>query len=94
MAGFCDECGESFPTATSKFCDNCGKKRVFGNVEVAPAEPIVVRENTIVEEEAWDSLWVVPEYSGNLTLYDRVCGIQGCLSRRHDGVTTSRHDGS
>ena len=62
--------------ATSKFCSNCGKKRVFGNVEVAPAEPIVVRENTTVEEETRDSLWIVPEYSGNLTLYDRVYGIK------------------
>ena len=56
MAGFYDECGESFPTATSKFCGNCGKKRVFGNVEVALVEPIVVRENTTIEEETWDSL--------------------------------------
>ena len=52
------------------------KKRVFGNVEVAPVEPIVVRENATVEEETLDSLWVVPEYSGNLTLYDRVYGIK------------------
>ena len=76
MAGFCDECGESFSTATSKFCGNCGKKRVIGNVEVAHAEPIVVRENTTEGEEARDSLWVVLEYSGNLTLYDRVYGIK------------------
>ena len=74
MVGFYDESGESFPTSTSKFCGNCGKKRVFGNVEVAPVEPIVVRENTTVEEETRDSLWAVPEYS--LTLYDRVYGIK------------------
>ena len=70
MADFCDECGESFPTTTSKFCGNCGKKRVFGNVEVALVEPLVVRENTTIEEETRDSLWVVLEYSGNLTLYE------------------------
>lgn len=85
MAGFCDQCGESFPTATSKFCGNCGKKRVFGNVEVVPVEPIVVRENTTVdvvrenttvEEGTRVSLWAVPEYRGNLTLYDRVYGMK------------------
>ena len=45
-------------------------------MEVVPVEPIVVSENTTLEEETRVSLWVVPEYSGNLTLYDRVYGIK------------------
>ena len=45
-------------------------------MEVATIEPIFVRKNTIVEEETRDSLWAIPEYSGNLTLYDTVYGIK------------------
>jgi len=69
--GFCDNCGEAFPKATSNFCFNCGSKRVSEIVQVVEA-------NASVEQETTVRLWAMPEYEGtnSITLYDRVYGIK------------------
>ena len=69
--GFCDNCGEGFPKATSNFCSGCGCRRASEIVEVVEA-------NASVEQETTVQLWAVPEYKGTntITLYDRVYGVK------------------
>ena len=80
MTGFCDNCGEAFFKATSKFCSACGQQRVFPTTEDVAIEGVhldAIKELDGIEEQAnLVPFWNVPGYTGTqpITLYLRVYG--------------------
>ena len=82
MTGFCDNCGEAFFKATSKFCSACGQQRVFPTTEDVAIESVhsdAFEELDGTEEQAnLVPFWNVPGYTGTqpITLYLRVYGMK------------------